>query len=342
MAERNVPCTEKLAAVEVESKLKQQALRDTMLSNEHLQRDIQRLHERIEAALEDVRVAHVEIEDEKKKQTLQRYYRNRAEDERRKADAVVRAGGIPTLSNGASGTHVALHDLELASADLDDKVVTTTRERDRLVQALKDMAHLRAKVEKATANQLSKNEGLATEVRDTKAAISGAIKETQRLTRALRTAEKEVAGATRQYENVVAENRDVVKHAQRLEKRLSGYEKEINAIQHSRLQVRRNVVDEATLAQQREDEMNALRQENKDLIQWLLDDADIVLPKPGDAADAGNTSERIDAIEKEMARREQRGAKTAVRKTEQREREERLFDELDAAIRRTSQAMTRR
>mgnify|MGYP000162046772 CR=1 FL=1 len=58
---------------------KRVALRDTLAANEQLQRQIRQLHKDEEAANEGVNAAQVDLEEAKKRQTLQRYYRKRAE-----------------------------------------------------------------------------------------------------------------------------------------------------------------------------------------------------------------------------------------------------------------------
>jgi hypothetical protein len=352
--------SEKLAVVQAEVEVKQLALRDTLASNEALQRKIRDLHKQQESAKEHARAAVVDLEEAKKRQTLQRYYRRRAEEDQKKrkslllglhddertAAAMRRGAGKSTTAFASSTTPSplfdanALDELRVMVADTVERVEAARAKRDRIARALHDVTALRLKMETATSRQLRHTESLAVDLSATKHNIAKEIVLTATENRDLRAVEKEVAAAQRRCDGLAADVKDASRHAQRILFRLKSNDKNVGSLQNTRATSRINAESEAVAAETRDAAVAALRKENAALIQWLLDDT----PSFIDEAER----ERIQAAAREEAVKlaahkvrlqaslglPEHGGLPDFRKPLD-PREQRLFNDLEEAIRKT-------
>lgn len=179
---------EKLAAVQAETKVKQSALRDTIAANETLQRRIIELHKQEETAREEVRAAHIDLDEAKKRQTLQRYYRQRAEEEQkdRQASLAALVAAQGTRKPSAPLRHTEqretepftpsnLNELKVIVADTVNRAQVMQARRDKLAAALKDVIALRLKLETAMERQLTHTEALADDLAQTKRSVNKEI-----------------------------------------------------------------------------------------------------------------------------------------------------------------------
>jgi hypothetical protein len=366
----NLSLEEKIEAVHAEAETKRIALRDTLAANEQLQRRIQSLHTAEEAAVQGIRAAQVDLDEAKKRQTLQRYYRRRAEtdlNQRRSAlSSLARAN--PALAqkvnaaaakagSSAAGPAIydtqALEELRIIVADTVDRAEGFRAKRSRLEKALEAVTALRLKLESATSRQLRHTETLAGDVASKKKAVRVETAKSAREFTTQRKLHRDVAAMQRVVKELEGDVKDVTRQNTRLSKRIRESDRAVGTLQDVRGEAKNNAETEAESALRRDAAVDALRKENAAMIQWLLDDAPPIIDRSEQERIQREARQRAEAAAAEQKATEvilglprhdadpAATARQACARKKRDERVDRLFTDFEAAIRKARATIPR-
>lgn len=243
---------QKLNAMRTEISLKQQAVRDTQLFNEHLNGKaaaIQRAIDETEAA---IRAEECEIEMVRKRILVAQPPETSSRDESKQQAAP----SIGALEQTATRAQEAL-----TAAEADHAAA---------VEALRRLTGYKAQLESDVEAQLRRNKESAKELRRAERDVSRRCATAREIVRVVLALERDLAQAQQETVELTSEARCLDKSSQRIRNKIHSYERELRELTESRKASKQLAFEENEVNTHREGWIEQLRSENQQLMAQLL------------------------------------------------------------------------
>lgn len=325
---------DKLQALEIETQLKHQAVRDTQLKNQHLHNSISGLHREVDARNAAIKAEVAEIAQEKKRVLAAKLFEEHA------------------TKDGMLPGQVPLPQLERTATDGKAALMAAEEEADACQTALRQLLAYRQRLEGDVERQLAKNRETQRAVAKAKKAVEAKGAAARHLSTEIAHIERELQATRERLRAMASEASAADRYSQKVQKRLDAYDKELGALHAGRQQSKQLVLDEVEVSAERDAWIEALKADNGRLAARLLNEPMASLAtldaidEAGAHAAAGSGGDFGDeAVEESLeaaARGGRRSPPVAVRPAPKlpvtAEQERRLFDELHGVLEAASAA----
>jgi hypothetical protein len=240
---------EKVDAVVEETRCLRQAIRDTNSKNSHLHHRVSILQAELDS------VEHAMEAEVSRAMRL---------------DDAVGASRRQPRRPEFSASHLPPRTSVPLSDDLRQAIAAAGEDLETAHQAWVDLSARRTRTEAALKKQLAVNEVAAARVKSREKQIHAAVKEANAAARILREREKELAELKEARSEILAQMDAIDRRAKTLSERKSAAEADARQHFSRRTQSKEMVDAEAEAAERRQKQIDALRRENRSLIQRLL------------------------------------------------------------------------
>ena len=237
---------QKLQAMRQELQLLRQAQQDQHTANMRTQNNIASLNTQLTASHDKVRAEEDEIDETKQRMFIAKK-REQVEN--------------PTIP---------LPQLHETAVELRDHLEQVQIDVVALETALGRVLDYKEIVEKDLKKQIAKGEKLASDLQGARTSVKTVARRNRDIMSSNAGVQRSIDDEKRKISNLKGEAKYIDRYSQRAEKKMNQYGKEIQHLQQSRTQSKQLVVDEVALANERDQWISQLREENCTLTDALL------------------------------------------------------------------------